>query len=127
VNNLAGAATLGLWMTLTAGPPALPSFPQALALAAFGTVQMAIPYALFARGLREVSLAEAGLISLIEPILNPLWVVLVAHETPSRATLLGGSLLLSGVLCRYLPDAPVWTLRTRLTPPSPTPVEEQSP
>jgi drug/metabolite transporter (DMT)-like permease len=106
VNNLAGAATLGLWMTATGGPPALPTGPQALVLAAFGTVQMAIPYALFARGLREVSVAEAGLISLVEPILNPVWVVLVAHERPGLPTLLGGSLLLAGIACRYLPAPP---------------------
>jgi drug/metabolite transporter (DMT)-like permease len=103
VNNLFGAVALGLWMTATTGPPALPTLPQALALAAFGVVQMGIPYTLFARGLREVSAAEAGLISLVEPILVPVWVVLVAHERPSVATLVGGSLMLTGVAARYLP------------------------
>jgi drug/metabolite transporter (DMT)-like permease len=103
VNNLAGAMTLGLWMTATYGPPAVPNPPQAVALAAFGIVQMAIPYVLFARGLREVTVAEAGLIALVEPILNPLWVALAAHEFPGLPTLLGGALLLAGVACRYLP------------------------
>ena len=64
VNNLSGAFALGAWMTLTHGPPAIPSPPQAVALVAFGLVQMAIPYALFARGLREVRGSEAGLIAL---------------------------------------------------------------
>jgi drug/metabolite transporter (DMT)-like permease len=103
VNNLLGTVALGLWMTATTGPPVLPSLPEALALAAFGAVQMAIPYALFARGLREVSAAEAGLISLVEPILVPVWVVLVAHERPSVPTMLGGTLMLAGVASRYLP------------------------
>jgi drug/metabolite transporter (DMT)-like permease len=107
VNNLGGAAALLVWICLTEGPPVVPTLPQGLALAAFGTVQMAIPYALFARGLRDVSAAEAGLIALVEPILNPLWVVLVAHERPSGATVVGGAILLAGVALRYLgPSAP---------------------
>jgi drug/metabolite transporter, DME family len=104
VNNLGGAVALGLWMTATSAAPAVPTAFQALALAGFGVVQMAIPYALFARGLREVGAAEAGLIALVEPILNPVWVVLVAHEVPSVPTLVGGTLLLGGVVLRYLPS-----------------------
>ena len=46
---------------------------------------MAIPYTLFARGLREIGAPEAGLIGLVEPILNPIWVVLFVHERPAGA------------------------------------------
>lgn len=102
VNNLGGAFALLAWMTAGGAPPAVPSAPQAVVLVGFGVVQMAIPYALFARGLREVDAAEAGLICLAEPILNPLWVVLVAHEWPSLPTFVGGALLLSGVALRYV-------------------------
>jgi drug/metabolite transporter (DMT)-like permease len=103
VNNLLGALALGAWMTLTARPPAVPTGAQAVGLLAFGVVQMAIPYALFARGLREVTAPEAGLIALAEPILNPVWTALVTGERPGFATLLGGALLLSGIALRYLP------------------------
>ena len=72
-------------------------------LLAFGVIQMALPYVLFARGLREVGTAEAGLIALVEPILNPIWVVLVVGERPAIPTLIGGLLLLSGVAYRYWP------------------------
>ncbi len=102
VNNLGGATTLGVWMTLVQGPPSIPSLGQTAVLIVFGVVQMAIPYALFAKGLREIDAAEAVLICLVEPILNPLWVVLVAHERPSPATIAGGTLLLAGVAFRYL-------------------------
>ena len=51
---------------------------------------MALPYVLFARGLREIGTAEAGLIALVEPILNPIWVVLFVGERPTIPTLLGG-------------------------------------
>jgi drug/metabolite transporter (DMT)-like permease len=49
-----------------------------------------------------VSAAEAGLLALIEPILNPVWVFIVTHEQPSVPTLVGGLLLLSGVATRYV-------------------------
>jgi drug/metabolite transporter (DMT)-like permease len=102
-NNLGGALALGCWMLATSGPIAIPGPTQLGVLVAFGVVQMAIPYALFARGLRTIGAAEAGLIALIEPILNPIWVAVVQRERPSPATIVGGLFLLTGVACRYLP------------------------
>jgi DME family drug/metabolite transporter len=103
INNLLGALALGAWIGLTSGPIPRPGPSQAFALVAFGTLQMAIPYALFARGLREVGAPEAGLIGLLEPVLSPIWVVLATGERPATATLVGGLFLLSGVACRYVP------------------------
>ncbi len=103
VNNLGGALTLGLWMLLSSTSLPRPTPVQYGILATFGIVQMAIPYALFARGLREISAPEAGLIGLLEPILNPMWVLLVHGERPAPATLVGGLFLLAGVTLRYLP------------------------
>jgi DME family drug/metabolite transporter len=105
INNLGGALALGAWSVAVVGPIARPGPSAALALMAFGVVQMAIPYALFARGLRSIKAPEAGLIGLLEPILNPIWVVLASpdHERPRLATIIGGLFLLAGVACRYLP------------------------
>lgn len=104
VNNLGGALVLGLGMVLATGALPRPGTPgQVAVLAGFGVVQMAIPYALFARGLREVGAAEAGLIGLLEPALNPIWVYLAHGERPAPATLVGGGLLLAGVALRYVP------------------------
>jgi drug/metabolite transporter (DMT)-like permease len=66
-------------------------------------VQLAIPYALFARGVRDVQAPEAALITLLEPVLNPIWVYLRHGERPADATLIGGAFLLAGVALRYLP------------------------
>ena len=65
----------------------MPTGTQLGVLVAFGVIQMAIPYALFARGLRAVGAPEAGLIALAEPILNPLWVGLAQGERPAPATM----------------------------------------
>ena len=102
-NNLGGAMVLGAWIAATTGAVPVPGLAPALALVAFGIIQMAIPYILFARGLREITAPEAGLIALLEPILNPIWTYLAAGERPAPATIVGGVLLLSGVTCRYLP------------------------
>lgn len=86
-------------------------------LAVMGAVQLGLPYYLFSRGLQSVSLQEASLIALIEPVLNPLWVGLVVGEIPAIATFAGGSMILAGLGVRY-----VWPLlmkaekRTGLAP-----------
>ncbi|ODU00870.1 MAG: multidrug DMT transporter permease [Planctomycetes bacterium SCN 63-9] len=102
--NLGGSITLGCAIVLNAGAaPMISTGSQILILIAFGVVQMAIPYVLFARGLRHIGAAEASLIALIEPILNPIWVIFVNHEWPAMPTLVGGVLLLSGVTYKYWP------------------------
>lgn len=102
-NNLGGAVALGLWIAATGGTIAVPTAGQATILVAFSLVQMAIPYALFARGLKSVGAAEASLLSLIEPVLSPIWVLMVVGEAPSPWTVLGGAFLLGGVAVRYWP------------------------
>jgi len=103
VNNLGGSLALGAWILVTRGSLVVPSVSHLSLLLVFGAVQMAIPYALFARGLREVDAPEASLIGLLEPVLNPLWVALFLSEYPAPATVIGGLFLLSGVAVRFLP------------------------
>src|SRR5205807_4140315 len=83
------------WPSLTAA--------QLAVVALFGAVQMGLPYVLMARGLRGVSPQEAGVITLLEPLLNPLWAYLVAPETeaPTRYTFLGGACILGALAWRY--------------------------
>jgi drug/metabolite transporter (DMT)-like permease len=111
LNLLGSAAILGGfvaahdgWDTVVAWFTA-PSASQFLVLAVFGAVQMAAPYWLFARGLRSVSPQEAGVITLLEPVLNPVWAYLIApdKEMPTAWTLVGGFLLLGALGWRYFP------------------------
>jgi len=76
-----------------------------------GVFQLGLSYALFARGLRHTPATEASLLALLEPVLNPVWTFVLAHERPGPWALAGGSLVLLGTLWRTL--AP-W-LETRLS------------
>lgn len=66
-----------------------------------GTVQMALAYGLFALGIRHLKAQEASLISLIEPVLNPVWVLLAWGALIDQRTVIGGGLILLGLVVRY--------------------------
>jgi drug/metabolite transporter (DMT)-like permease len=66
-----------------------------------GVVQLGIPYLLFFMALQRVPAREGALITLLEPLLNPIWVALVVGEMPGPATQVGGAIVLAGVVVRY--------------------------
>lgn len=111
LNLLGTALTLALFVLVTQGPlrfadwVTAPSARQLAVLAVFGAVQMALPYWLFTRGLRSVTAPEAAIITLIEPLLNPIWAYLITPEmdTPTAPMILGGSLILLALIWRYVP------------------------
>lgn len=78
------------------------SLKEAWIVATMGVVQLGIPYWLFSKGLEKISLQEASLIVLVEPVLNPLWVALIVGELPSSATLIGGIFIVGSLGFRYL-------------------------
>ena len=98
VNQSASCLVLLPWLAWH--PPSL-SLEQWLLLAAFGIVQMSIPYLLFARGLKSVSAQEASLIALLEPVFTPVWVMMAGWETAETVTWIGGGLIVGGLLLRY--------------------------
>jgi drug/metabolite transporter (DMT)-like permease len=73
-----------------------------------GTVQLGLPYVFYATAIKQVSALEATLIPLLEPVLNPLWVMLALGERPGPWAIVGGLLVLSAVLGRG-----VMMMRTR--------------
>jgi drug/metabolite transporter, DME family len=95
------AAGLILLPTVMWAPLALSPL-QWMLIMIFGVVQMGIPYVIFARALRHVSTQEAALLTLIEPIVNPLWVRLLWGESVGAATWIGGGLIVGGLAARYL-------------------------
>ncbi len=102
-NHLFAAAALAPALLLCW--KATPSWPQVVTLFLYGSLQMGLPYWLVARGLRRVSSQEAGMLTLLEPLFNPLWAFLVSPktETPKAATWIGGACILAALAWRYWP------------------------
>ena len=70
------------------------------ALLALGVVQLGFSYWLYARAIKHVTALEAVLIPVIEPVLNPIWVLLFVGERPSGWALAGGVVVLGAVTLR---------------------------
>jgi drug/metabolite transporter (DMT)-like permease len=73
-----------------------------VALLLLGTVQLGVAYLLYVRAIKHVTALEAVLIPVIEPILNPIWVMLVIGEKPTGLALAGGALVVGAVTWRAL-------------------------
>jgi drug/metabolite transporter (DMT)-like permease len=67
-----------------------------------GIFQLGLPYVLYAVAIKHVTALEATLIPLLEPVLNPLWVMLALGEKPGPWAIVGALLVLSAVLGRGL-------------------------
>lgn len=109
---------LGNFLAFLVGLPWLisaPPLPPAgwASLLALGVVQLGCSYWLYARAIRHVPALEAVLIPVIEPILNPVWVMLVLGEKPSPLALVGGGIVLGAVTLRA-----VASVRTRQAEPA---------
>ena len=101
VVNQAVSAAVVLPLILWLGAWHTPSANQLVVLAAFGLVQIGIPYLLMATAVRSISGLEASVLALLEPLLVPLWVALFRNELPSTATMAGAALILLGLVAKY--------------------------
>lgn len=107
LNHLVTAIAF-LPFALTRG--SLPQGSQWLILAAFGVLQMGLPYVLFAMGVRRISSTQASGLMLLEPILLPIWVFVAwghrpDYVPPQISTWIGASLILVGLAIRFLGQA----------------------
>jgi drug/metabolite transporter (DMT)-like permease len=71
-------------------------------LLTLGVVQLTIPYLLYSLAIRHVRALDAAIISIIEPILNPIWVMLATSEQPAFWSIVGGSIVLATSFTRGL-------------------------
>src|SRR5271166_556638 len=61
-------------------------------------------FIIFMEGAKFIPSAEAGLISLLDVVLAPIWVFLAFGENPGAATILGGAIVLAAAVWRMAPD-----------------------
>ncbi len=73
-----------------------------LTLLFLGVFQLGLAHLLYASALKHVRALEGALVPMIEPILSPLWALLVIGERPGPFAILGGCLVLGTVTTRSL-------------------------
>lgn len=69
-------------------------------LLVLGVLQLGASYLLYSWALAHVTALEAVLITVLEPLLNPVWVGLALGEMPSMTALIGGVLVMVAVVIR---------------------------
>ena len=77
-----------------------------------GVFQIAFAYAFFSAGLKRIYAIEASIISMIEPVLNPVWVFIGYDEIPSVTAIIGGVIILTSITIRTLITGTA-TIRTK--------------
>lgn len=70
-----------------------------------GIFQIAIPYALFSYGIQRIKAVEASIISMFEPVLNPIWVFFGYGEIPKVNAIIGGIIIISAITIKTIMSA----------------------
>ncbi|MDR2070935.1 MAG: DMT family transporter [Treponema sp.] len=73
-----------------------------LAIAFMGVFQIGMASLLFAYGIKRVTALQAMLTAMIEPVLNPVWVLLVTGEKPAAPAIAGGLIIVAAVAASSL-------------------------
>ncbi|MBK7629471.1 MAG: EamA family transporter [Ignavibacteriales bacterium] len=67
-----------------------------------GVFQIAFAYALFSYGLKRILAVEASIISMFEPVLNPVWVLIGYGEMPTFFAAIGGGIIIIAIAVRTI-------------------------
>ena len=97
---------LGNIITAVIGVPflftAMPDGAGWLNLFILGTFQLGVSYILYSIAIKQVTALESSLITVVEPILNPIWVGLFMGEKPGIFSVIGGIIVLSAITIRCI-------------------------
>lgn len=81
-----------------------------LALLFLGVFQIGLAYAFFVKGLQHVTATQASLTGMLEPVANPIWVLLFLGEQPSRFAIAGAAVVLAAIAWHTMQGEPVTDL-----------------
>ena len=97
---------LGNLITAVIGIPflfsAMPDATGWLYLGMLGSIQLGLSYILYSIAIKQVTALESSLITVIEPVLNPIWVCLFMGEVPGIFSILGGMIVLLAITLRVV-------------------------
>jgi drug/metabolite transporter (DMT)-like permease len=107
-----------IWGNVALALVMLPAVHDQLALTAksfgvllfLGVFQIALAYGLFVRGLKYVTATQASLTGMLEPIANPIWVLLILGERPSPYAIAGAVVVLAAIAWHTMSGKPATDL-----------------
>jgi drug/metabolite transporter, DME family len=71
-----------------------------------GVFQIGLAYAFFVKGLRHVTATQASLTGMLEPVANPIWVLLFLGEKPSTFAIAGAAIVLAAIAWHTMQGEP---------------------
>jgi drug/metabolite transporter, DME family len=82
--------------------------PRSMATFLFlGILQIGLAYAFFVKGLQTVTATQASLTGMLEPVANPIWVLLFLGERPSAFAMAGAAIVLAAIAWHTMQGEPV--------------------
>lgn len=105
-NSPIESVILGNGITAVVGLPFLsitmPNPKGWLFLIILGVVQLGISYIFYSEAIKDATAIETSIITILEPILSPLWVFLMLREKPSAFAIIGGVIVVAAVTVRSI-------------------------
>ena len=78
--------------------PPLLSASSVISIIYMGFLQVGLASLLFAYALKRISAVKAMITAVLEPVLNPVWVLLFTGEKPSMTALAGGAIIITAIV-----------------------------
>lgn len=75
-------------------------FKNVMIIVFLGVFQLGISYILYVNSLKYITALEAILLTVIEPLLNPLWVYIFTGEAPGILAIIGGIIVITAIIMR---------------------------
>jgi len=101
--NTIGALTASAFAFHFSPLPSLSGY-DVIILFLFGLTTICLGFVIFMEGAKLIPSAEAGLISMLDVVLGPLWVFLAFGERPGAPAIVGGVVVVAAVLWRVAPE-----------------------
>ncbi len=75
-----------------------------IVLLILAVMQMALPYVFYSMAIKQLAALEAMMIQLVEPLLNPIWVLILFGEKPHILSFIGGLFVIGAVVLKSFYD-----------------------
>ncbi len=80
----------------------LPDKSSLMTVSIMGIIQLGVPFIFYGYAMKRLTALEAILLTVMEPLLNPIWVFIFSGEKPGIFTVIGGVIVITSVILRSI-------------------------